>query len=129
MAANLSEREGRRRLRYAFQRMRRAGLVAHQAYKCCTSCGTESARDECRLKPNIVGLVFYHSEDAAHLSVHGDVYLAFEGYGHDTVAIGRMVCEHITAVGLTYEWPLDDPEARILVRVFHPDKVRYADEA
>jgi len=104
----------------AFKELRKAGLIARQAFLCCSRCaGSQLAEDAHKLVEKgkeVVGVVFYHKQDADCLKWEGKTNLRYgqanyygEGkeaqpIGRETKEVGEMVIKALAAAGVRYTW-------------------------
>jgi hypothetical protein len=119
-------------LNAAFKELRTKGLMARQAFLCCSSCASyQIAIDGKKLldagKPP-TGCVFYHKQDDSSMKDGRDFYLSYRqihhhgdagevtDIGNDTATVGKLVVEVLTKYGVETEWD-GDPSTRIKVKV------------
>ena len=67
-------------LSQGFAELRKNGYFAKQNFWCCNSCAWDAMTSDEAQKA-----VFYHSQEAASYRKTGDVYLAWNGNGHEIV--------------------------------------------
>lgn len=97
----------RSRITVAFQQIRKHKVIARQKFWCCSGCALAAVAPELDEKPNLVGVVFYHEQDADRLRETGAVSIRFsaaEGRGITTKELGDIIVAHLTAAGLTVDW-------------------------
>lgn len=101
----------------AFRELRKHGLFARQKFECCMNCALAAME----LKPDQIGAVYYHGQDAAawdyHVSEYGrsfhasrNLCIRYTGndtkndHNHLTYAIGCMVVKALKEQNLPVTW-------------------------
>jgi hypothetical protein len=127
------EADFRDRLGEAFKAMRRAGLIARQAFMCCGNCAgaelaTRAGAMPAARRARVKGVAFYTRQDAARLAParageEAGVFIAYGPLetqaagrvGLATPEVGRLVEQACREAGLEVEWD-GSPEKRIYAR-------------
>lgn len=95
-----------------FKALRKDGLLARQKFLCCQSCAGVELADEVRVmmiegKAAPVGVVYStrqsQNEDRAVL-YFGPLEVEGKTVGKPTEEVGRMVCQRLGEMGVSYEW-------------------------
>jgi len=110
----------RSKLNAAFKLMRKRGLLALQAYQCCSNCAGYAITEKAvklissgrKNKEDIRGCCFYHRQDAEDRDKGRPFYVRYgnidsEEYGEigeDTEKVGRVVGEALKEAGVSYDW-------------------------
>ena len=99
-----------RKIRKAFNAMRKEGISAHMNYMCCNRCARAAA-------PMFASLVYYHPKDAKAFREDGVLYIRFissDGDEEATCALGDQVRILLEINGLEVEWD-GSPDKAIMV--------------
>lgn len=111
MDTHYDTREALRKIRKAFNLLRREGLSVHMRYVCCVSCGLPEA-------PFFCSLVYVLREDELAFKSVGilPVYFrcAHHGDRRGTRALGDQVRIALELAGLRVDWS-GDPEHAVMV--------------
>lgn len=97
-------REAKPKVNEAFKALRKAGYFARQNFWCCSSCAWADIAEKKAAKA-----VFYHSQSNERFVRGDDLYLYWDGNGHE---IARIL-EH---AGLKVEWD-GSPNRAIVVKL------------
>jgi hypothetical protein len=114
-------------LAYAFDEMRKQGIVARQSYGCCPLHAgikiTGEAEELMQSGANVLGCCFYTKQDQRHKRKGRDFWLCYgpmdsQQYsviGKSAVIVGQMVVRCLQKYRVDYVWD-GDGENRILVK-------------
>jgi alkylhydroperoxidase family enzyme len=112
----------RDRLKAMFADLRRRGYLARQRFLCCGGCASAQLADDLRKRPEKLGAVYYHRQEAERLDRGQEsVYLSY-GRGQDaspeqSALVGEAVARAAGRAGLAVLW---DGESTSCVQVMLP---------
>lgn len=121
----------KKRLDAVFRELRKDRLLAHQSFRCCSSCASYELHQKIQKieennsmsvgEPGTYkhGYVYYHKQDTEFLNETGKVYLRFSGVTESDVDVGQQVCFLLSKLHIPYEWDFN-PMNAILVDLREP---------
>lgn len=111
----------------AFRHMRKLGFIARQNFSCCSGCAgsqiaTELEQMSAEQAIKVVGVCYYHKQDADDRDAGRDFYISFgqvecasgRGTYLSPLTVGELVCHCLRIAGVKFEWEID-PKTRIKI--------------
>lgn len=110
----IKETEFRKRLCLFFRNMRREGYIAHQNWKCCSSCGWAAIPEDKGEK-----VIFYHNQD--NVNIPHFVYITWSGDG-------SLIATKAQDAGFIVNWNGDKSQRMQLILKENIYKIRWDNE-
>ena len=103
----MNNRFVRRRLEAAFRELEKDGIICRGNFACCTSCASYELDQLMAGKDNIMGAIYWHSQDEEDFKRSGRVMIGFLSKKDDPVSyeqVARRAVQALENAGLGVFW-------------------------
>ena len=102
----------------AFEDLNSQNIIAYEDFWCCQSCGCAALKQETIARivegEPIIGIAFYHAQDAEDMKRIGKFCIAFSGVAAPDAQIAQTVVDTLTRYGVQASW-CGDTSKRVMV--------------
>jgi hypothetical protein len=99
----VNNRVTRRRLRKSFEELRKDGILAEEAFSCCTTCATSELGQMINEKKALGG-VYWNCQDEESFRQSGEVMIGFVDGSASGIEIAKRAVMEFERQGLNVRW-------------------------
>jgi hypothetical protein len=112
----MDNRRTRQRLRRAFEELRKDGVLAEEAFSCCTTCATSELATMINEKKALGG-VYWNSQDEDDFRRRGGVMIGFVDGSAKPIEVANRAVMEFERQGLEVKW---DGSERTKIEILPP---------
>lgn len=115
----MNNRVTRKKLRRSFEELRKDGILAEEAFSCCTTCATSEIAQMINEKKALGG-VYWNCQDEESFRQSGEVMIGFVDGSASAIEVAKRAVMEFERQGLNVRW---DGSAKRKIEI-HPIKVK-----